>query len=322
MKFFNKRYDNWLNRRIPKTDSIILNSRNLFIFPSKNGFYFLMCCFILFLLGTNYQNNLILFLVFFLCSLMVTTLLLSYRNLANLTLVAAETEAQFAGQDCVFNIRLLQGETNREDIQFNFQHSDSQFQSILSEGRVTLYNHSTKRGLFKPGRITIKSSFPFGLYNVWTHVDFGLEVLLYPKPIEHKTQNSLHSDNKIADNFKKSVAGGDQFSTLKSYQHGESLKSVAWKQLAQGRGWLTKQFDQPVGDDLLLDINTLQHLPLENRLSYLCYQILELDKNYQRYSLLLGQLQIKMGSGSKHKNECLKQLALFNFKSTTKAENK
>lgn len=309
--FFKNRFEKWLKRRIPATKEITLNNRNLFIFPSKNGLSFLLCCFILFLLGTNYQNNLILIMVFFLCSLMITCLLLSYRNLANLTLMAFESEPQFAGKDCKFELRVIADNNQPQDVSFSFQSNLSDFQTVIDRDKVVLYACSRTRGYFNPGRITVRSTFPFGLYTVWTHVDFGIKVLLYPEPIENLIKAVPYSENNSHDSFNQTTLGVDQFSTLKSYQQGESLKSVAWKQLAQGRGWLSKQFEQSLGEDLLLDINSLKHLPLESRLSFLCYQILELDKCQQRYALTLGKQKIEMNSGKRHKEHCLKALALF-----------
>lgn len=309
--YFNKRFDKWLQRRIPATKKITLHRKNLFIFPSKMGIHFLVSCFILFLLGTNYQNNLILFLVFFLCSFMLTCLLLSYRNVANLQIVAIDNKAQFAGQDCPFHLRLKKPKNSAQVLHFSFQSITSKLQASSEGDSVIVYARATKRGYFNPGRITVCSTFPFGLYKVWTHIDFGLEVLLYPQPVKNRLKVQSCSQNKRANNSYKSMLGVDQFSTLKRYQPGESLKSVAWKQLAQGRGWLSKQFEQSAGQALVFDITALRHLALETRLSFLCYHIIEQEKNQQRYALTLLNQKIESGSGNAHKLRCLQALALF-----------
>jgi uncharacterized protein (DUF58 family) len=308
-----KRFNKWLVKRMPATKEIRLNSANIFIFPSKTGLHFLISCFILFLLGTNYQNNLILFLVFFLCSLMITCLLLSYQNLAGLTMRAIEPEEQFAATDCQFKLRLQQSETPIQDVSFSFQNASSNLHTVMKKDSVALYGYSKERGYFNPGRVTVRSSFPFGLFTVWTHLDFDFKVLLYPQPLENKIQEKHSMDNMQDNSAFKLMAGVDQFSTLKNYQQGESLKSVAWKQLAQGRGWLTKQFEQSAGGDVLLDINNLNYLPLETRLSFLSYQIIELQKVNQRYALTLNNYLIETNIGKNHKHRCLQALALFDL---------
>lgn len=313
-KFIRKRFNKWLKRRLPATNKITLNSANIFIFPSKTGLHFLITCFILFLLGTNYQNNLILFLVFFLCSFMVICLLLSYQNLAGLTLTAVNSEAQFADKNCQFNLRLSYSKTVAQDISFTFQKTTSKLHCSIDQDRVCLYAFSKRRGYFNPGRITVRSTFPFGLFTVWTHLDFAFKILLYPKPIENNMFIGRLSSDLSDKGMQASIMGVDEFSTLKNYQIGESLKSVAWKQLAQGRGWLTKQFEQSAGGDLLLDIDRVNHLPLEIRLRFLCYQVIALEKRGQRYALRLTKQQIEVGSGLEHKKRCLQCLALHERK--------
>lgn len=253
-KFIKNRFNQWLKRRMPATKVITLNSGNTFIFPSKSGLHFLISCALLFLLGTNYQNNLILFLVFFLCSFMITCLLLSYQNLAGLTLNAVTPDAQFAARDSLFKLRLTQGKVCAQDVSFSFQHPSSALQTVIEKDSVALYGFSKQRGYYNPGRVTVRSTFPFGLFNVWTHLDFGFNALLYPHPLENKFQVESASNNAQENSHYQSIVGVDQFSTLKTYQPGESLKSVAWKQLAQGRGWYSKQFEQSAGGDVLLTL--------------------------------------------------------------------
>ena len=306
-----KRFNKWLKRRLPATQEITLNSGNTFIFPSKIGLHFLITTSILFLLGTNYQNNLILFLVFFLCSFMLTCLLLSYQNLAGLTLKGIQAQAQFAGKDCQFKLILKQNKTIARDVSFAFQKCSSDLHTVIEQDSVAIYAFSKNRGYYQPGRVTLQSNFPFGLFTVWTHLDFDFKVLLYPQPIENKLQTQRLLDKTHDNNAYQSSIGVDQFSTLKAYQQGESLKSVAWKQLAQGRGWYSKQFEQSVGGDVLLDINSLSHLSLELRLSYLCYLVIELEKLQQRYALILDKASYEVGSGERHKQKNLKALALF-----------
>jgi uncharacterized protein (DUF58 family) len=320
--YISNRFEQWLIKRMPAAKTFTLNSGNTFVFPSRTGLHFLVSCFILFLLGTNYQNNLILFLVFFLCSFMFTCLLLSYQNLAGLTLSAVPPVSQFANKDCNFKLSIKHPKTIAQGLDFSFKHQRSQLQTTIKNNTVVLYSYSSQRGYFNPGRITVKSTFPFGLFNVWTHLDFDFKVLLFPSPIENKLKESRSlDDNAYEHSAYQTIAGVEQFSTLKNYQLGESLKSVAWKQVAQGRGWLSKQFEQSAGGDLLLDISDLNHLPLELRLSFLSHHIIELEKIKQRYSLTLNQHKIAIGSGQSHKHKCLQALALFGLPlegSTTK----
>lgn len=135
--------------------------------------------------------------------------------------------------------------------------------------------------------------------------------MLYPEPLANdKPRMSLSTEqtNKGLTNF---TPGFEQFSMLKNYQPGESLKSVAWKQLAQGRGWFSKQFEQAQGGDVVLDLALYKNVDLEKKLRFLCYQVIELENNNISYALKLDNTRIATGHGLQHKDACLKALALY-----------
>lgn len=241
---------------------------------------------------------------------MLTSLLLSYRNLAGLSLAANPVKAQFAAQDCIFNLRIDKPSRRGQQLEFCFQENSSVLKSLVTEQQVHIYSFCSRRGWFNPGRVTVRSTFPFGLFTVWTHLDFALSALLYPQPIacSQKFINYSAADVNEGATY---VAGVEQFSTLKSYQPGESLKSVAWKQLAQGRGWFSKQFEQPQGGDVLLELETYKNTDLEIKLCFICYQIIELEDKKINYALKLNNQLITANHGVAHKDKCLKALALF-----------
>ncbi|WP_019616930.1 DUF58 domain-containing protein [Psychromonas ossibalaenae] len=305
------RFDVWLKRRLPAVKTITLNRANTFILPSKAGFLYILTVLMLFLLGTNYQNNLILFVVFFLCSFMLTCLLLSYQNLAKLTLTANPVKAQFAGQDCCCSLRISKQNGRAQQVYYEFKKSSSPLQSILSDESVSIYALSKKRGWFEPGRVTVSSRFPFGLFTVWTYIDFGFKCLIYPQPLEKKGVVHTLPGKQTNSGLRSTDSGFEEFAMLKTYLPGESLKSVAWKQVAQGRGMLSKQFEQSQGGDVILDIDDYAFLDLETKLSALCYHVIELYKNNVIFVLKLNDKIITAEHGPAGRASCLQMLALY-----------
>lgn len=310
----NKRFDAWLNKRMPAEDNIILHRSNAFIFPSRAGGMFLATCIIMFLFGTNYQNNLILFLVYFLLSFMLTCLLLSYRNLSGIVLTATSSDDQFVNKDCAFILRVEAKANNAQQTTFAFKRQQSTIQSVVDTRQVTLFSKSTQRGWFKPGRVTIQSYYPFGLFRVWTHLDFGFTCLLYPTPIKHALNNVMLSGQATSSGHRETKAGVDTFSTLKPFQQGESLKSVAWKQVAQGRGTFTKQFEEEQGGDVHLSLAAINGGTIEEKLSMLAYQVINYEQQGLHYALDLGESMVKLNSGAAHQKQCLRALALYGEK--------
>jgi len=316
----NQRFDRWLVKRIPVVDSITLNRGNTFIFPSRFGLIFLATCVILFLIGTNYQNNLILFLVYFLLSFMITCLLLSHQNLSGLRLTASQTEDQFANEHCAFILRLSlskNAKTNcAQQTSFTFKQASSTFPATMAEPlseqqNISLFAKSTKRGWFKPGRVTVQSYYPFGLFRVWSHIDFGFSCLLYPSPIENGLDNVVLNGDETEAGKQAAKVGFDTFSTLKPFQEGESLKSIAWKQVAQGKGVFTKQFEEERGGDVFLSLSAFNGVSTEARLSMLAYQVLTYEQQGISYALDLGARVIEVGCGAQHQQACLRALALY-----------
>ena len=76
----------WLDRRIPPAPGHQLDLRSIFIIPSRFGWLYLLLCISLFVLGTNYQNNLMLLLCFIMLAILLINLHASYWNFARLSL--------------------------------------------------------------------------------------------------------------------------------------------------------------------------------------------------------------------------------------------
>ena len=92
-------WNKWLNKRIPAATQHHLNHQNIFIFPAKFGLLFLSLCVLLFLLGTNYQNNLMLLLCYFLLAIFLVNLLASYINFARIDLQIGKCSEVFVGDN-------------------------------------------------------------------------------------------------------------------------------------------------------------------------------------------------------------------------------
>lgn len=310
-KWFKQRFDKWLKKNIPPNGKITLTRNNLFILPTWFGAAYLVTCFTLFLLGTNYQNNLILFLSFLLSSIFVSCLLASHKNMSGLTLYAANPEPQFAEQYIAFPLKIEHRPEQGQFI-FAFQQDGDGLDALIKDQQVLIYRQALRRGYFNPGRLTISSVFPLGLFRVWTHVDLNWQGLVYPKPIESAVVLDSDGADKQADlGRSRTQAGFDEFAGLKTYQIGESLKSVAWKQLAQGRGWHSKAFEQAQGSAVWLNLNAQTGRDLETKLGQLTAQVLTLDEQNALYGLRLGTHEIAPAQGAQQRLTCLAALATY-----------
>ncbi len=95
---------------------------------------------------------------------------------------------------------------------------------------------------------------------------------------------------------------------LRAHQSGEPLSRVAWKQLAQGRGLLVKQFCEPGQDDTHLSLSRVGGQDLEARLAVLAWWCGDYAKRGIPFSLTLAGRTLGPDSGAAFLQRC--QLAL------------
>ena len=66
--------------------SITLAHNNIYVVPSQLGFYFIIVAILNFVMGINYQNNLILVMAYLMFVVMIIAVLLGYTNAKGLKL--------------------------------------------------------------------------------------------------------------------------------------------------------------------------------------------------------------------------------------------
>lgn len=339
-------WNKWLNKRIPAAARHQLNHNNIFIFPAKFGVLFLSLCLLLFLLGTNYQNNLMLLLCYFLLAIFLVNLLASYINFARIELQIGKCPEVFVDDNLHIPLWL---NANNDDaspahglLHFKFQGikqkprtnikdkanplpPSTQIDADTFSNPINLSLKCQQRGKLILFRVTVESFYPLGLYRCWTHLAFTHQITVFPKPLPCEIQLHVSAKNSATKSGEivNEQSGHDDFSHLKTYQVGEPLNHVAWKQLAKGRGMVSKQFSS-IGNHIgWLKLSTAyanktsSHgndelaAALEKELSELCYQVIELSRTQQTFGLNLGAHCIAPNSGADHRHACLDALANF-----------
>jgi len=318
--YFSSPFGRWITRRIPARRSITLNRNNIFIFPTKAGFSYLAVVSLLWLLATNYENNLILALAFLLVSLFVVSILFTFGNLAGLKITSLQASPSFCGEDGELEI-LIEKLTQRrhENIQVGWKDIALSTVELLEDqqSRVKLYYPLSQRGWQRPSRILLQSVYPLGLLRTWTWLDLDVQFLVYPHPLKAgpiPPSIVSNGDGELAVKF-----GSEDFYGLKDYQLGDSLRHVAWKQYARGQKLYSKEYSATADRRLWLEWDSLQGMNRETRLSRLCYWVLECAKSQNYYGLRLPGQEIFPGSGITHRDTLLKSLALFEWNSSDSA---
>lgn len=309
---FRNHWQAWLNRRLPPSRSIRLDRHNVFIFPTRAGFVFLLFLVLLGLLATNYENNLVFALTFLLAGLFVVSILHTFNNLSGLVVTAVRCQPAFVGEDAQFDVLLQRRHPHAyENLRVNFQGAPVFVADLIevSQQKVVLYVPTSTRGWMNPGRLRIETRYPLGLLQAWSVLDLDINTLVYPKPI--KAGLIPPASGGYGHGALAGMGGSDDFYGLKPYREGASPRGIAWKHFARGRGLLSKEYAATVDRRIWLDWDYLAGQQRELRLSRLCYWVLQVHQAGDEYGLRLPGVEIQPDKGVCHQEQVLKALALF-----------
>jgi uncharacterized protein (DUF58 family) len=308
-----QRWRRWQDRRLPSAARIQLDGKRIFILPSRSGVSFVIALILMLLAAINYQNSMAYALVFLLISVFVVAILHTYRNLAGLVLSGGAAPAVFAGEQARFTLRLESLGAEHQAIAAGW--SVTELQSVdIDPGHVQqidLHCAAERRGWLRAPRILVQSSFPLGVLRAWSWVDPGQRTLVYPRPLQGELPISqTPGADPLTDSHHSAGQGVDDFQGLKEYQPGDSWRRMHWKAWSRGGPLLVKDFADLRGDPLCLDFAALGG-DTEQRLSRLCFWVLELSRQRAPFALHLPGQQVPLASSDEHRLACLQALALF-----------
>lgn len=326
-KVINKRFDRWLSRRVPSHFQHKLSNRNIFIMPTRFGFAYLIFVVLLFLLGTNYQNNIILLLSYLLASLFITVMMHSFYNFSQLIFTSKAKQSGFAKQVINFPITIT-GHKSHFDINFQFS-QPQQFLKVVKLAEcsaqtieVLLPWYAKQRGINTLGRVKVFSEYSLGLFITWSLLDFSHQAIVYPEPKRladnQQYLTGLGEGDKDNGASVQAISGGDDYSELKNYVLGESQARIAWKQFARGQGKFSKNHQAHQGNLFWLKLSNMPSSDLEIKLQFMCFLIIEYSNNNQAFGLILdlpfstknsAVVKIEPNIGYEHQESCLIALA-------------
>ena len=306
------RWHRWINRRIPAARRVTLDQRRIFIFPTRVGFIFLGTLLVMLIAAINYQNNMSFALTFLLANLFVIAVLHTFSNLSGLIIQAVRATPVFAGQHAQFEITLSrEGRRQYFSVHLKWPGNDGITVNVddSDDVHLSLYVPTDARGWHNPGRLLVETVYPLGLLRAWSWVDLDIQALVYPSPIPTGPLPGLATDRP--DGSSKPVSGNDDFYGFRDYRQGDSLRHVYWKAVAKGLPLQTKQYTAYADHSFWLDWNLFEGQSPEQRLSHLCHWVLDYDRSNEEYGVRLPGVTIAPDSGEKHRNQVLRQLALW-----------
>ena len=300
--------------RDPEALPARLHRRRIYVLPTSFGLFYGVALMTMLLGALNYNNNPALLLGLLLGGAGLASLVGAQMQLSDLQLVAADAEPVAAGSPLELRLhaRADPGRTRRGlrvDDDGLFDAEPAVLNLDKGAGEAQLLLPTERRGWFDVPKLRLSTTRPLGLARAWAYVWPETPLLVYPAPEPHGpplpggrgegAQARLHP-------------AGDDVHHLRAYRAGDAPRAIAWKSSARRDALMVREFEQPLGAEIVLDWHATTGIAYEARISRLARWIDEAEREGRRYRLRLpGQSPLGPDRGPVHRHACLRALALM-----------
>jgi uncharacterized protein (DUF58 family) len=283
----------------------------IYILPTRLGIAYAAMVVAMIAGGLNYGNNLALGLAFLLASLGLVAMHHCHGTLSGLDVRLLSTEPAWVGQAVRYRL-LLEGRSQLPRPQIEVSAGDDSLDVVDvpagGSAESTVGRVAARRGRVRLERCTVATRHPLGLFRAWAVLHPEYVAIAWPRPAEHgRTPPGVETDTGGAQDRAR---GEEDFAGLRPYQAGDSLRRIAWKAYARGRGLHVQQF---AGTDVVshvFDWASLEGLDTESRLAQLARWIVDAHAAGEAFGLRLPGVSIDANLGTAHFQRCLDALAL------------
>ena len=271
---------------------------------------------LLWLLGTNYENNAILAVSYLLLSVFLISIFHCFFNIQGLVIKATKPVRVFVGEQAAIVLKFERASLhNHQSVELAWQGMKKQpllWNNGLTQ-QVTIPYRAHKRGLITSPVLSLRSLYPLGLIRCWCYIPMQSYVIVYPRAqAGEQTHTQLSSSESTDQTNQSSSQGGEQeFDHLDQYRTGEARSLISWKHYAKTDTLYKKSYSSNESESHELNWQHYPGVETELRLSYLCYQALALNAQNKPFSLVLPSLSIARAQSDQHLLEVLEALALF-----------
>jgi uncharacterized protein (DUF58 family) len=294
-------------------DPVVLRHSRIYILPTGRGAALMTTLVIMLLTAMNYALSLGYAFVFVVGGLAAAALLATFRNLAGVAVAPVAAGEAFAGGELAFTLSIASNARDRVGLLVAAQDGHAEIIDVPAAATrpASISITTRRRGRRDLGRVTLSSDFPLGLWRAWSYVHFPLAGIVYPA--SEAGAPPLPLGVRGSDARRSAEASDAELSGVRDYQTGDPHNRVAWKAVARGAGWYTKQFEGSGGGGALtLDWSELPAgLDAENRLSRLCAWVLAAEREARPFALRIPGTDVPLGQGAGHRRTTLSALALF-----------
>lgn len=302
-----ERWERWLDHRLPATDEMYLDHRNVFVFPTDVGFAYGVVSVLVFLCGVNYSNSLILGLSFLMLSVGVVSIHLTFFALSGARLTARATSNAFVGEQGNITVRISAGRRGLPSVRLILQDVHVLHVEKGQSADVTCRVPVRRRGRQSAGRVLIETTWPFSLVRCWTWWQPSLTVLGYPLPESHDSVMERQPD--FGDGSTVAVAADPSPDDLRLWRDGDPLSRIAWRVSLRSGELHVRDGVASSGVPASIDVETMPGPGLERRYAQAAYSVIARLSSGAPTGLRTPCGVIVPDAGPDHLEQCLVLLA-------------
>ena len=302
----------WTRPREPEALPARFDRRRVYVLPTRFGLFYLVLLLAMLLGALNYNNNPALLLGLLLGGAGLASLVAAQLQLTGLAVVAVDAEPVPAGDELLLRLHAHSGDRRRRRGVAVVLEPQPGRRAVLNlehgHGEAGVAVATRERGWLDLPRLKLSTTRPLGLARAWAYAWPQAPLLVDPRPAPGGPPLPGGSGDRVQARLHPS---GDDVHHLRSYRRGDSRRAIAWKPSARRDILLVREYEQPLGADIVLDWHGLGRLGYEAKISRLARWVDEAERDGRRYRLVLPAQIIGPGHGASHRHACLRALALM-----------
>lgn len=227
-------FDKWIAKR-HNVNRLLLNHNTIYILPSKLGALFLSLTLVLFIVGVNYQNNLLLLSSYLFVLIQIYAFIMSFKNLYQVEFELIEIKSTFSPSKPHAKIKVSSTTPYRslyiaqDNLLRNINLVDQAKSEIIALPYVS-------RGKYPFPRLSIYSNYPFGLVKAFSYWQPTENAYVYPALNLQANESEF---NELQDEDL-------EYHGIKLFMPSDNPVRMSWKHVARTGELYVKRFDKPV----------------------------------------------------------------------------
>lgn len=299
--------------RAPETLPAEFDRRRIYVLPTRFGVFFGVLLMAMLFGALNYNNNPALLLGLLLAGAGLASLVAAQLQLAGLRITAVDAPPVPAGTPLQVRVHAqAPGTRVRRGLRVDDESAPDDgavLNLVDGDGQAPLAFATVRRGWFDLPRLRVSTTRPLGLARVWAYAWPDAPLLVYPAP-EPNGPPLPEGAGELAQT--RLHPSGDDVHHLRPYRAGDARRAIAWKHSARRDTLLVREYEQPLGTEVVLDWHQAGPPNVESRISRLARWVDEAERDGRRYRLMLpGHADLGPDHGANHRHACLRALALM-----------